>query len=401
MSAPWYGVLADSVDGSDGPDAHGACRVIPRPGATCREGSSPASGAGLGSNHWTMEFREQITIGFVFFVFSYFLSLGFWQILATFQGLRAFSLLPGGTRARWRYLLGSVLMALASAWFFGTRTSDIFSPGPASSEFLFFLFMGLLSALVTTIVASAVLVRLVEAGRGGGDNPHPRTEPVSTRRWQGAVYLPASNGRRWPVVCAIPDPAVGIGSLHRLASELARNGIAALVIDVSRRDLWRYPDVLAMIPQAIGLLERREDLDSDRLGLLGVGLGADLAIRAAASDKQVGSSVVLSPLLAASSVQPGLDLLREMSYLEAVRWRRLHDGGELVAQLAAREYLSELDSRPLLVVYGEGDRLAARVEGEALSPEAKIEIVSGAGRVGLAGEREVIASAVSWFQKNL
>ena len=348
-----------------------------------------------------MEFREQITIGFVFFVFACFLSLGFWQILATFQGLRAFSLLPRSTRARWGYLLGSVLMALATTWFFGTRTSDIFSPGPASSEFLFFLFMGLLCALVTTIMASAVVVRLVEAGRGGGDNRYPRTEPVSTRRWQGAVYLPTSNGRRWPVVCVIPDPADGIGSLHTLASELATNGIAALVIDASRRDLWRYPDVLAMIPQAIGLMERREDLDSDRLGLLGVGLGADLAIRAAASDKQVGSSVVLSPLLAASSVQPGLDLLREMSYLEAVRWRRLHDGGELVAQLAAREYLSELDSRPLLVVYGEGDRLAARVEGEALPTKAKIGIVSGAGRVGLAGEREVIASAVSWFLKNL
>jgi len=27
--------------------------------------------------------------------------------------------------------------------------------------------------------------------------------------------------------------------------------------------------------------------------------------------------------------------------------------------------------------------------------------VSGAGRVGLAGEPEVIAAAVSWFQKNL
>jgi hypothetical protein len=348
-----------------------------------------------------MEFREQITIGFVFFVFSYFLSLGFWQILATFQGLRAFSLLPRGTRARWGYLLGSVLMALPSAWFFGTRTSDIFSPGPASSEFLFFLSMGLLCALVTTIMASAVVGRLVEAGRGGGDNPYPRTERASTRRWQGAVYLPTSNGRRWPVVCAIPDPAVGIGSLHRVASELARNGIAALIIDVGRRDLWRYPDVLAMIPEAIGLLEGREDLDSDRLGLLGVGLGADLAIRAAASDKQVVSSVALSPLLAASSVRPGLDLLREMSYLEAVRWRRLHDGDELVVQLAAREYLPELDSRPLLVVYGKGDRLAARVGGEALPAEAQIQIVSGAGRVGLAGEPEVIAASVGWFQKNL
>jgi dienelactone hydrolase len=348
-----------------------------------------------------MEFHEQITIGYVFFGFAYFLSLGFWQILAAFQGLRAFSLLPRGTRAGWGYLLVAVIMVLAGAWFFGTRTSEIFSPGPASSEFLFFLSMGLLCALVTTVAASAVVACLVEAGSHGDANPYPGTEHISTELVQGAIYLPTSNGQRWPVVCMVPDPADGVVSLHRMATGLAKNGMAALVIDVSDRERWKYPDVLAVVPQAIGFTERREDLDASRVGVLGAGLGADLVIRAAASDEQIGASVSLSPHLATSSVQPGLDLLREMSYLEAIRWRRLHRAGELVAQLAAREHLTDLGSRSLLVMYGERDRLAAKLDEEELPAGAEIEITTGIGRVGLCDEQEVINSVVSWFERNL
>jgi dienelactone hydrolase len=348
-----------------------------------------------------MEFHEQITIGYVFFVFAYFLSLGFWQILASYQGLRAFSLFPRGTRAVWGYLLGSVVMALASVWFFGTRTADIFSPGPASSEFLFFLSIGLLCALVTTVVASALVARLVQAGRQRDGNPYPRTEHIGTKRGEGSIYLPTSKGQRWPVVCLVPDLADGIASMHKMAAELAKNGMAALVIDVTNKDRWKYPDVLAVVPQAIALAERREDLDASKMGIVGAGLGADLAIRASSSDKQIRASVSLSPLLAASSVQPGLDLLREMSYLEAVRWGRLHRGGELVTQLAAQQHLADLGSRSLLVIYGERDRLAARLEGGTLPAGTKIEIANGFGRVGLTREREVIASVVSWFQRKL
>jgi hypothetical protein len=348
-----------------------------------------------------MEFHEQITIGFVFFVFAFFVSLGFWQILAAYQGLRALSLLSKGAKARWSHLLGAALVLLPCVWFFGARTEDVFSPGPASSEFLFFLSMGLLCALGISIVGSIVVDRVSLRGEDRSENPYHRREAVSTSRWQGTLYLPVSDGQPWRAVCIVPGPTERLESVGNLVEGLARRDVAALVIDMTKRDLWRYPDVLATVPQAIGYMEKRGDLDRRRLGLLGVGLGADLVIRAAASDRQVGSVVALSPLLTASSVQPGLDLLREMSYIEALRWRRVHQGGQLVSQLAALEHMPGLDARPLLVISGGMDRLAPRVEEETLPPGAQLKIVKGVGRRGLAQDSEILSSSVAWFLNHL
>ncbi len=347
-----------------------------------------------------MEFHEQITIGAVFFVFAFFVSLGFWQILAAYHGFRAFSVFRDGARAGWGYLLGAALILVACVWFFGTRTEDIFSPGPASSEFLFFLSLALSCALVVSIVASSLGGRLVGSGDAQDRNPYVGKEAVSTGLWEGSLYLPAVEDGPWHAVCVVPGALEGAGSVSGLASELAKKGVASLVLATEGHP-WRYPDVLAMIPRAIGHLERREDVDARRVGLVGVGLGADLVLRAAGSDEQIGPVVALSPLLSASTIRPGIDLLREMSYLEAIRWRRAHQGGRLVAELEASEYLSGLGSRPLLVIYGERDRLAARVERQALPRGAELMVVKGAGRKGLARQTDALSLSVSWFMKHL
>jgi hypothetical protein len=347
-----------------------------------------------------MEFHEQITIGAVFFVFAFFVSLGFWQILAAYHGFRAFSVLRDGARAGWGYLLGAALILAACVWFFGTRTEDIFSPGPASSEFLFFLSLALLCALVVSMVCSSLEGRLVESGSAEERNPYVGKEVVATSLWEGTLYLPAGENGPWRAVCIVPGPLEGAESVSGLASELAMKGVASFVLATEGRS-WRYPDVLAMIPQAIGHLERREDLDARRVGLVGVGLGADLALRAAGSDEQIGPVVALSPLLSASGIQPGIDLLREMSYVEAIRWRRAHQGGRLVGELDASEYVSGLGSRPLLVVCGELDRLAARVERQALPVGAELMVVKGAGRKGLARHADALSVSISWIMKHL
>lgn len=115
-----------------------------------------------------MEFREQISIGLVFFVYAYFLGLGFWQVLGTYRLIRSFSLLPKGAGRNWGYFLGSTMMAAATIWFFGTRTEDIFCPGPASSEFLFFLSLALFCAWLTCLAVSSVEDRLSSSAAGVG-----------------------------------------------------------------------------------------------------------------------------------------------------------------------------------------------------------------------------------------
>jgi dienelactone hydrolase len=355
-----------------------------------------------------MEFREQITIGVVYFVFAYFASLGFWQLIATWQRLRALSWLGREVKARWGYLLGSTLMGLACLWFFGTRGYEIFSPGPASSEFLFFLGVALLCALVTTIFVSWLADRLfapVEGPdpveEGDAEKPHPRKEPVALERGHGELYLPSSRSGPGPAICMVAGPGEGIESLETIAAWLVSEGFVVLAVEPVFEDSWLYPDILILCPKALHYLGSRDEVDSGRIGSMGVGLGADLVIRAAAEDREIRSVVALAPLLVQSSVRPGLDLLREMSYPEAIRWTRTYRRGELVAQLGALKHLSELDSQPLLIIYGEEDKLIPFAEIDALGLGKRLELISGQGRRGLICSSEVVSTTVRWLRKNL
>jgi pimeloyl-ACP methyl ester carboxylesterase len=348
-----------------------------------------------------MEFPEQITIGYVFFAFAYCAGLGFWQIVAARQGLRALSWVPRRANHRWGYLAGSALLALACVWFFGTRTEDIFCPGPASSEFLFFLACALLAAMVTSMLLSSLVGRLVPAREDAAVRGDARTEDVRATWWNGTLHLPVSEGSPWPAVCLVPDTGSEVESLGSMAARLGRKKVSALVLDMDSADTWQYPDVLASIPQALAYLERNDEVDAERLGLLGVGLGGDLAIRAAASDPQVRAVVAIAPLLSSFSLQPSLDLLREMSYLEAIRWRRRHNSGKVVAQLDALNYMPEFGDRPLLIVYGEEDRLSAEWTATSFPRSVKINKVPGLGRAGLVRDPQVVSFTVSWLLRHL
>ncbi|MBI2845142.1 MAG: hypothetical protein HYX86_01205 [Chloroflexi bacterium] len=113
-----------------------------------------------------MEFPEQISIGITFFYFAYLGNLGLLQIIAASH--RRPQLSPcGGLRPIWGYTVGAVLIALGYLWFFGTRGEEIFSPGPASSEFAFFFGLALVAALAT----STVLARLLGAKNSPGEDP--------------------------------------------------------------------------------------------------------------------------------------------------------------------------------------------------------------------------------------
>jgi dienelactone hydrolase len=354
-----------------------------------------------------MEFREQITIGILYFVSAYFVSLGFWQLIAAWQRLKALSWLGRDVKARWGYFLGSTLMGLACLWFFGTRSYEIFSPGPASSEFLFFLAVALLCALVTAILISLLVDRMSASAQGpdsvegGGEKPYLHKEPVSLERGYGALHLPSSRSGPRPTVCIVSGPGEGIESLETIAAWLVSEGFVVLAVEPLFEDSWLYPDILILCPKAIDYLESRDEVDSSRIGAIGVGLGGDLVIRGATEDRQIRSVVALAPLLTESSVQPGFDFLREMSYPEAIRWTRMYRRGELVTQLGALKHLSQLDSQPVLIICGEQDRLAPLADKEALGQRGKLKLIPGQSRRGLVRNSEVISTTIRWFGENL
>jgi hypothetical protein len=349
-----------------------------------------------------MEFPEQITIGLVFFRFAYILSLGFWQVLAAHLGLRAFSLLPRGLSKPWGYAVGSVLVAGAGILFFRTRAEEIFSPGPASSEFLFFLSLALFCGLLTCLVVSSAEDALSSfLRRRANEADIVRREPVSTRWWRGTLHLPPPGRPPYPMVCAVATGDSTGSGIPSFAAALAREGIAVLVVDLHSNRMWRYPDVLAAIPQAMALAEECEELDADRQGVLGIGLGGDLAIRAAGPDEQIKAVASISPILSVLRVEPGLDLLRDMSYLDAIRWRRRNGDAQLVEQLKAREWLPRVRPRPLLIVHGERDEVK-RVFREAKPPRSTMLVeVSGEGRVGVLSSPAAASRVADWLVEHL
>jgi hypothetical protein len=341
-----------------------------------------------------MQFPEQITIGLLFSLFTYGAILGASQIVVARHRLVGLSLL--GVRNPFRcYLLGSTLLLLAYGWFFGTRGYEIFSPGPASSEFAFFLGLAFLAALSTALLIPNLTRR----------PPVLKVSPplLSVDPGRGTLYLPkGSTPAPRAAICALPGLGEGTHSLEPLATHLAERGFVVLVLELSTLE---YPDLLALIPSGVAYLAALPEVDPRRIGVMGVDLGADLAIRAASGDEQVRAVTALSPIL--ETTKPGLHILAEMPYRQGVRWVRATKG--LVSQIASLEHLPQ--GRPCLLLCGGEDRLAARLpcvrhpeapqDQRAPSEGQQMMIIEGEKRFSLPRSPAAIPLTADWFQERL
>lgn len=359
-----------------------------------------------------MQFPEQIAIGLLFSLFAYGAILGASQIVAARHRLVGLSLLGVGNPLRC-YLLGSTLLLLAYGWFFVTRGYEIFSPGPAASEFSFFLGLALLTALSTALLIPNFILKppVLKVS-------HPQVSLergiVTGSRGRGTLYLPRGSTLTSHVaeqihraaICAMPGLGEGARSLEPLATHLAKRGFVVLVLELSTLE---YPDLLALIPSGVAYLASHPAVDPQRIGVLGVDLGADLAIRSASGDKQVSAVAALSPIL--ETTKPGLHILAEMPYLQGMRWARATKG--LVNQIASLEHFPQ--GRPCLLLCGGEDRLApqrppclrhpvSNPEGsdrEATSEGQEMMVIEGEKRFSLPRSPVVISLTADWFQERL
>ncbi len=332
-----------------------------------------------------MQFPEQITIGFLLSLFAYGAMLGASQIVAARHRLVGLSLL-GVRNPHHSYLLGSTLLLLAYGWFFGTRGYEIFSPGPASSEFAFFLGLAFLAVLSTALLIPNLTHRPAVL------KVSPSQVPLEPGR--GTLYLPEGQAPR-PAICALPGLGEGTRSLQPWATHLAERGFVVLVLELSTLE---YPDLLALIPSGVAYLAAHSKVDPQRIGVLGVDLGADLAIRAASGDEQLRAVAALSPIL--ETTNPGLHILAEMPYLQGVRWARATK--RLVSRLASLEHLPQ--DRPCLLLCGGEDRLAPRfpcIRHPEAASEGQQMIIGGEKRFSLPRSPAAISLTADWFQERL
>jgi len=339
-----------------------------------------------------------------YFFLAFLAILGVLQFVAARRKLIGLSLW-GSRNPAPGYLLGAVLTAGGFVWFFAT-TPQVFIPGLAGSELAVLFGAAGLCALAFTLLASSILHgvqhREKSAPRADGRLRH---EAVSWQELRGTLYLPEDTNEPRPAICALPAPSEGVLSPHPLVADLVEAGFVVLAMDWGPGKEVSYPAMLASLPSAVAYLTRRDEVNPERIGALGIDLGGDLAIRSAGTDQQIAAVLALAPFLDQANTRPGLGILKEMSYLEAVRWASFRKRGKLVAELAALDYISKLGSRPWLLVYGDRDGITPAEGGRvALGGEmarGKLKSLPEEGHLSLPRSLATSALIARWFKENL
>jgi len=115
--------------------------------------------------------------------------------------------------------------------------------------------------------------------------------------------------------------------------------------------------------------------------------------------------LALAPFLNQVNTKPGLGILKEMSYLEALHWSSFRKRGELVADLATLNSISKFGSRPLLLIYGDQDSIipVERVRatfGEEMAQE-RLKSLPREGHLSLPHSPVASILVARWFKENL
>ncbi len=322
------------------------------------------------------------------------------QALAAWRSLVGFALVNYRRRPAWGYVLGPLLIALAYAWFFGTRR-EILTPGPAGAELLVLFSGGTVAALALTLAAASIL-RPYHPHGAEARLPAAADLVDLGQRFQGQLFA-AHRSWRAPAVCLLPDPAAP-GRLRPLISQLVRQGFVVLV-PIWRRELQSYPAALPLVAWSMAYLRRQPFVDVDRLALVGVNLGADLALRAALEERIVPPVVALAPEMDEHNVPSGLGALREMTYAEALRWRLRGRRRQLLHGLGSDQALLNLPPQRALVVFGSEDSVVPPAEVQAVAENseagASVRTVLEEDHLSLAESPRAGVIVLGWLAESL
>lgn len=221
---------------------------------------------------------------------------------------------------------------------------------------------------------------------------------IERAQFRGMLYQPTGaeqGGERHAAVVALPDPDEGVESLDGLVVDLLQAQFTVLTVYWHQEPT--YPEILAMLPGAIEFLCQLPAVDPDRIGVLGVELGADLAIRAASTDPQIASVLGFAPYLTMDVVESGL----------VARLRRRGTGNwkKLVEQIGSMAAVRKLAGRSVRIVYGINDDLID-VDGaiKGLHTAGMDEIVvtlEDAQHDGIITSAAAISMSRDWFAETL
>jgi hypothetical protein len=330
---------------------------------------------------------KMIVAIFVYANLTFFAAFGGLEIAALRAGLEGLAW-PFGVRHRWLgYLLAglSMAMALIGSLLAGLLVEPL---APLLSIVVIFFAMGL--ALTVAIVGATIRLRWIRR--------HPAAillqgKQVDLGPMQALFYQPAGDGPT-PGLCLLPDPTAPQDDLGVLVHALVESGIAVLLLDWQSLGGADRLMLQGLVAVGISHLARWPEIDAARVGLLGVGVGGDLALRGAAMDHGVAAVLAIEPVLSAQRPWQGLEALTALSWFEARRRARRWRRSELVKELDALAAIPSIAPRLAAVIVGCGGESEVVEDFQVLRDGGGCFLVPAA-------RRGAIQCATDWFKEHL
>ena len=218
------------------------------------------------------------------------------------------------------------------------------------------------------------LVRCYAAGAPGLDPSLQRlTFPYQGVEIPGWLRKPRGSVRP-PVAVLLPGLDACKEELHAWAAAFVARGVAALTIDGPGQGetLFYLPATHEwgrVIGAVIDVVERRDDLDAHRVGVVGQSLGALYAPLAAAGEPRIKACIANCGPYDAGRLLPKLPPLHQEVFRAGAHARTAAEA-QRVADKITLVGAAERIACPLLVVVGAEDKLVPPSEGERLAKTA-------------------------------
>lgn len=178
-----------------------------------------------------------------------------------------------------------------------------------------------------------------------------------------------------PVVILIPGLDSVKEELHNYGDDFLKRGMAVLAIDGPGQGEmeFEYPlrhDYEVPLRYAIDYVERRPDVNAERLGLMGVSLGGYFAPRAAAFEQRVKAVIGNCGAYDFADGFEQRPLLTREAFVYRLKARDEADARKLLKPFSLQGVMQNVTC-PLLVIMGRLDRIVSPISAERMVAEAE------------------------------
>ncbi len=182
-----------------------------------------------------------------------------------------------------------------------------------------------------------------------------------------------SGAGRPPVVLLIPGLDSVKEELHSYGDDFLRRGMATLALDGPGQGEMEFErpmrsDYEVVARAAIDALERRDDLDASRVGMLGVSLGGFYAPRAAAFEPRIRALIALAGPYSVPDAFDQMPSLTQEAFIHRSGATSRADAIERLRSFTLEGTLSRVTA-PSLVIMGRQDRVIPPHDAERVAQE--------------------------------